>query len=48
MYTKKDKKSLDEILNLSINETLARSIYTSLTVIIVLFSILLFGPETIK
>lgn len=48
LYTKKDKKSLDEIVNMSINETLARSIYTSLMVIIVLFSILLFWPETIK
>lgn len=48
VYTKKDKKELDEIINLSINETLARSIYTSLMVIIVLFSILLFWPETIK
>lgn len=48
LYSKKDRKSLDEIINLSINETLKRSVYTSLMVVIILVSILLFGPETIK
>lgn len=48
IYTKKDKKEFKDIINMSINETLARSLYTSLTVVIVLISILIFGPETIK
>ncbi len=48
LNTKKDKKDLKEIINMSINETFARSIYTSLTVIMVLVAILLFWPETIK
>lgn len=48
LYTKKNKKDFDEIINLSINETLARSIYTSLMVVVVLFSILFFWPETIS
>ncbi|MDD3302222.1 MAG: protein translocase subunit SecF, partial [Candidatus Gracilibacteria bacterium] len=48
LHTKKDKKKLNEIINLSINETLARSLYTSFMVIIVLIAILIFGPITIK
>jgi preprotein translocase SecF subunit len=48
LHTKKDKKDLKDIIDMSINETLARSIYTSLTVIMVLVAILIFWPETIK
>ncbi len=48
LHTKKDKKDFKDIINMSINETLARSIYTSLTVVMVLVAILIFWPETIK
>lgn len=41
-------QSLAEIINNSINQTLVRSINTSLTVIFVLTSLLLFGGETIR
>lgn len=46
----KTKKKLDlkDIINESINETLTRSIYTSLTLFIVLVAIFFFGPEAIK
>ncbi len=43
----KDKK-LDQIINMSINETLARSIFTSLTLFFVLLTIFFFGPEALK
>lgn len=46
--TWKDSKNLAEIINLSVKETLTRSIYTSLTLIFVLFTIFLFWPDTIK
>lgn len=42
------KLKIDEIINLSINETLARSLFTSLTVFIVLVTIFVFWPETLK
>lgn len=48
LHSKKHKKDLDEIINMSINETFARSLYTSFTVIMVLVAILFFWPETIK
>jgi preprotein translocase subunit SecF len=41
-------QSLPDIINISINQTLVRSINTSLTVIFVLTSLLLFGGETIR
>ena len=41
-------QSLEEIVNSSVNQTLVRSINTSLTVIFVLTSLLLFGGETIR
>ncbi|HEX9503975.1 MAG TPA: protein translocase subunit SecF [Patescibacteria group bacterium] len=41
-------QSLAEIINSSINQTLVRSINTSLTVIFVLLSLFLFGGETIR
>jgi len=44
----KEWKNLYEIINLSINESLLRSIYTSLTLLFVLIAIFLFWPETIK
>lgn len=41
-------QNLSEIINLSISQTLVRSINTSLTVIFMLLSLLLFGGETIR
>jgi preprotein translocase subunit SecF len=43
-----NKDDFEEIVNRSLNETLARSINTSLTVILVLVAIIFFGGETIK
>jgi len=42
------KVEFDGIVNRSLNETMARSINTSLTVIITLLAIFIFGGETIK
>jgi preprotein translocase subunit SecF len=42
------KVSFPEIVNISLNETLVRSINTSLTVIITLLSIYIFGGASIK
>lgn len=41
-------KPFEEVANISINETLARSLNTSFTVIIVLLAFYLFGGESIK
>jgi preprotein translocase subunit SecF len=41
-------KSFNEVANISIVQTLGRSLNTSLTVIFVLIALLLFGGETIK
>lgn len=41
-------KPFEEIANISINETLARSLNTSITVVIVLLAFYLFGGESIK
>lgn len=41
-------KNFQEIANISITQTLARSLNTSLTVVFVLLALLLFGGETIK
>ncbi|MEK7652104.1 MAG: protein translocase subunit SecF [Patescibacteria group bacterium] len=41
-------KPIDEIVNHSINQTIVRSLNTSLTVLFVLLSLLLFGGATIK
>ncbi len=41
------KKTLGEIINQSINETLARSINTSLTLIFVLMALIFFGPPSL-
>lgn len=44
----KFRGSFEEIVNKSINETLVRSINTSMTVMLVMFAIFLFGGESIK
>lgn len=44
----KHKLSLEEVIDLSVTETMRRSIFTSLTIVLVLIAILLFWPETIK
>ncbi|MBI4160009.1 protein translocase subunit SecF [Candidatus Wolfebacteria bacterium] len=44
----RDRSDLRFIINLSINQTLARSINTSLTLIFVLLSLFFFGPVTLK
>lgn len=41
-------KNIYEIINLSINETITRSIYTSLTLFMVLLTIFIFWPESIS
>ncbi len=41
-------KPFEEVVNLSINETLARSLNTSITVILTLSALLLFGGESIR
>lgn len=41
------KMPLPELLDLSVNETLARTIVTSLSMLITLFALLAFGPEVI-
>jgi preprotein translocase subunit SecF len=42
------KEDFSEVVNRSLNETMARSINTSLTVIITLLAIFIFGGESIK
>jgi preprotein translocase subunit SecF len=42
------KKSLPDIINVSINQTLSRTILTSLTVLVVIAALLLYGGEIIK
>lgn len=42
------KMELDELLNLSINETLSRTILTGVTAIVVLLSLYIFGGEVIR
>ena len=44
----KHKGSFQDIVNTSLNETMARSINTSLTVFLVLLSLYFFGGETLK
>lgn len=41
-------KDLNEIISISIWETITRSIYTSLTLLFVLFTIFFFGPDTVS
>jgi len=42
------REDFSEVINRSLNETMARSINTSLTVIVTLLAIFIFGGETIK
>ena len=42
------KMALDELLNLSINQTLSRTILTSVTTLLALVSLFVFGTEVIK
>jgi preprotein translocase subunit SecF len=44
----KEWKELYEIVNISIGETVVRSIYTSMTLLFVLITIFFFGPESIS
>ena len=48
LLRKSDKESFPEVVNRSLNETLVRSINTSLTVVITLLAIYIFGGETIQ
>jgi len=45
---KNNDKSFDEIVNLSVNQTIIRSINTSLTTLLVLLAIYFFGGDSIK
>lgn len=47
MINKGKKTSLGDIINYSVNQTLARSINTSLTLIVILVAILLMGPDSL-
>ncbi len=42
------KQGFGELINNSINDTLTRSIFTSLTIVIVLVAMFFFGPQAIK
>lgn len=42
------KKTLDEVIEISVSDTLRRSIFTSLTLFFVLLTVFLFGPESIR
>lgn len=46
--TKRVGKDFDDTVNIAVNQTFARSINTSLTVLLVLLSIYIFGGESIK
>ncbi|MBT4849798.1 protein translocase subunit SecF [Candidatus Parcubacteria bacterium] len=47
LFKKQDMK-FDEIVNLSVNQTIVRSLNTSITTLFVLLAIYIFGGETIK
>ena len=47
-FRKIRKKSSEEIINISLNQTLSRTVVTSLTTLIVLFALLIFGGELIR
>ena len=46
--SKYSKMTIDEVSNLSINETLSRTIITSSTTLLALFSIFILGGEILK
>lgn len=48
LFTSFGKKDFEEIVNLSVNQTFARSINTSLTLILTLVALLIFGPVHLK
>jgi preprotein translocase subunit SecF len=48
LMASKSSADFSEIVNRSVNQTIARSINTSLTVFIVLLAMFFFGPESIK
>jgi preprotein translocase subunit SecF len=43
-----EEKTFEEVVNVSVNQTIVRSIATSMTVIFVLLTLLLFGGESIR
>jgi len=43
-----EEKTFEEVVNVSVNQTMVRSIATSMTVIFVLLTLLLFGGESIR
>ena len=43
----REKRAYAELLDLSVNETLARTVMTSLTLLIALFALLFLGPPVI-
>ena len=47
-HVKKGKVQLEDVINISVNETLTRSIYSSLTLLIALVAIFFFGPTAIS
>ncbi len=48
LLNQRGKEDFSETVNKSINQTFARSINTSLTLVLVLVSLLIFGPVTLK
>ncbi len=48
LLNQRGKEEFSETVNKSINQTFARSINTSLTLVLVLISLLIFGPLTLK
>ncbi len=48
LLNQKGKSEFSEIVNTSVNQTLARSINTSLALILVLLAMFFFGPTTLK
>jgi len=42
------KKPMDELLNFSLNQTLARTVMTSVTTLLALFALFFFGGEAIR
>ena len=44
----KSRENFEETVNMSVNQTLVRSINTSVTVLLVLLSILVFGGESVR
>ena len=47
ILNKDKRRPLEDVINMSINETIMRSVNTSLTLVLVLLSLLIFGPQSI-